>query len=303
MAASISSTEIRGKLECDVPMAPYTTWRAGGCADRVFWPADKSDLAAFMATLAEDEAVYYIGLGSNLLIRDGGLDGTVIMLHTSLTEWQSRGNSVLYLESGIPCAKAAKIATKQGLTGLEFFAGIPGTVGGALAMNAGAFGGETWPLVRTLTTCNRQGGITTQDADSFVYTYRHVDGLDGRCILGAEFALQPIEQLGDTSQIKALLAERARKQPLGAFSCGSVFKNPPNDYAARLIEAVGMKGKRNGGAIVSPKHANFILNEDNASAADIESLMWMVQTAVLDKFGIKLDAEARIIGRKGDANA
>ncbi|MBE9567266.1 MAG: UDP-N-acetylmuramate dehydrogenase [Proteobacteria bacterium] len=285
-------------------MAKHTSWRAGGVARRFVKAASLDALATYIADLPEDEALLWMGLGSNTLIRDGGFNGTVIATQGVMTQIKLLDKApyedCVYAGAGVSSAKLARFCTKHELAGAEFFAGIPGLVGGALAMNAGAFGGETWPLVVEVETLNRKGEIKTRKAETFKYSYRHVEGLQGEWFVSATFKLKKVnagqERTSNTIDIKKLLAKRAAAQPTGVASCGSVFRNPPGDYAARLIEACQLKGKTIGGARVSEKHANFIINEDNASAQDIESLILLIRKTVEDEHGILLQPEVKIVG-------
>jgi UDP-N-acetylmuramate dehydrogenase len=287
---------LRGELRRDEPLARHTTWRVGGVAARLYRPADRADLIAFLRTLPADEPLLWLGLGSNLLIDDAGWPGTVIETQGCLTTMEVIAPGRLRLEAGVSCAKAARFATRQGLVGLEFFAGIPGTVGGALAMNAGAWGGETWPHVVLARTVDRSGEVRERPRDDFEVGYRHVTIPAGEWFLEAEMALEHGDTAAAQARIKALLARRAATQPTGLPSCGSVFRNPPGDHAARLIEACGLKGLRFGGAEVSPKHANFIINLGDATARDIARLIDHVQAEVERRHGVRLIPEVRRVG-------
>ncbi|OBS09071.1 UDP-N-acetylmuramate dehydrogenase [Acidihalobacter prosperus] len=300
MIAAARHRELRGELTHDAPLAPLTSWRAGGHADRLYRPADLEDLREFLRGLSDDEPVLWLGLGSNLLVRDGGVRGTVIATHARLDGLECVGEAGVRAGAGVPGAKLARFAARAGLVGAEFFAGIPGTVGGALAMNAGAFGGETWRVVRRAQTIERSGNVEWFDVDAFETGYRHVAARDAgeRWFVAAEFGFAAG---GDPQELhrrtRDLLANRAHSQPTGVASCGSVFRNPPGDYAGRLIEAAGLKGLRCGGAQVSEKHGNFILNTGAATAADIETLMTTVQERVAQQTGIRLVPEVRIVGK------
>jgi UDP-N-acetylmuramate dehydrogenase len=279
------------------PMARHTSWRAGGLADTWFRPATRQDLIEFLGTLAPDAPIYWVGLGSNLLVRDGGVRGAVIAVQDALGGVKDLGNGRVSAGAGVACTVFARHCVRQGLGPAEFFAGIPGTIGGALAMNAGAFGGETWEQVETVEVVDRQGNVRTRTPADYKVSYRQVDGPVDEWFLGATFAFT---ENYDTSmdKVKALVNERKDKQPLGLPSCGSVFRNPPGDHAARLIEASGLKGFGIGGAVVSAKHANFIINEGSASAADIEALIEHIQTVVCEQHGIELQPEVHIIGER-----
>ena len=278
------------------PMARHVSWRAGGPADRFFVPQDLGELSGFLRSLSPSEPLLFVGLGSNLLVRDGGFRGTVILMHSARRHPRLE-EGMVYAEAGVASPKVARFAAVHGLAGAEFLAGIPGTVGGALAMNAGCYGGETWRIVARAVTIDRHGRLRSRAAGEFDIGYRHC-GLPGEeWFAGAYFALAPGD--GDTSRrrIRELLARRVAAQPLSLPNAGSVFRNPPGDYAARLIEACGLKGLERGGARVSEKHANFIVNPNGAArAADIEALIDQVQARVLEVTGITLVPEVRIVG-------
>ena len=289
---------LRGKLKRDEPMARHVSWRAGGRADRFYQPADPDDLSAFLGQLPADEPLLFMGLGSNLLIRDGGWRGTVIMTHAASHRPQMDG-SLIYADAGVASPKVARFAALHDLEGGEFLAGVPGTVGGALAMNAGCYGGETWDIVVRVSTIDRSGRRYERKTDEFEIGYRQCAPKTPReeWFTGAWFHLKTGD--GDTSRgvMKELLARRIATQPLSLPNAGSVFRNPPRDHAARLIEACGMKGFGRGGALVSDKHANFIVNPGgSASAADIEWLIEHIQRIVYQMKGIVLQTEVRIVG-------
>jgi len=289
------------------PMSRHTSWRAGGVAKQYVQARSLAALAAFVATLDKDEKLLWLGLGSNTLVRDAGFNGTVIatqgvMNQLELLDEDGSDESRVYVGAGVASAKLARFCSKHNLAGAEFFAGIPGLVGGALAMNAGAFGGETWPLVIEVETLNHKGEITKRQASEFEYGYRFVKGLQNEWFVSATLRLEKQQTKENTRNnaidIKQLLAKRAVSQPTGVASCGSVFRNPEGAYAAQLIEDCDLKGKRIGGAVVSEKHANFIINENNATAADIETLIQLIQKTVKDKHGILLQTEVKIVGEK-----
>lgn len=287
---------IRGRLHEREPMAKHCSWRAGGVAERFFEPADVADLAVYLRAAPAEEALTWIGLGSNVLVRDGGLPGTVIATGEALSDLRWLDGEALCAGSGLPCAKVAKAIAKAALTGGEFLAGIPGTIGGSLAMNAGAFGREIWQCVVAVETIDRRGERRHRDAPEFKIGYRSVQGPPGEWFIGATLRFDRAGGDAAAMRIRSLLGERNATQPLGLASCGSVFKNPPGDFAGRLIEAAGMKGARIGGSFVSDKHANFIINDGTASATDIERLIALVQAAVYAQFGVRLETEVRIIG-------
>lgn len=285
----------QGQLLSNEPMSRYTSWRVGGKADRVYIPAGIEDLSAFMHTLSEYEPLHFVGLGSNLLVRDGGVRGTVILMHNALTD-MTMTDGFLYAEAGVTSSKVAKFSAKQHLHGAEFLAGIPGTVGGALAMNAGCYGAETWDVVAKVMTINRKGVISTRDRKAYKASYRHVEMPSEEWFLAAWFALPQGDMTEAEKRIKALLAKRLETQPLNLPNAGSTFRNPEGDYAARLIEACGLKGFLIGGAQVSEKHANFIVNVGNATALDIELLIRHMRDTVLEQQGVMLQQEVKVIG-------
>ena len=293
--------QLRGVLREREPMSKHTSWRTGGAARRYYQPADIDDLAAFLAQLSADEPVYWIGLGSNLLVRDGGLPGTVICTNGVLGEMRREQGDTIYVEAGVPCAKVARFCAREDLAGAEFLVGIPGTMGGALAMNAGAFGGETWSLVSEVETIGRDGHRHRRLPEEFRIAYRSVSGVAGEWFASARLALSRGDGAESLRRIKELLARRAETQPMGQASCGSVFRNPPGDYAGRLIEACGLKGYRIGGARISDKHANFIINEGTATAADIEALIGHAITTVRREHGVSLVPEVHIVGERRDS--
>ena len=305
---------LRGELRRDESMARHVSWRAGGRARRSYAPADLEDMAAFLRALPGGEPVCVVGLGSNLLVRDGGFDGTVIFTH-----WALRGTDIaatadggeIRAQAGVACPKVARLAALHGFAGAEFLAGIPGTVGGALAMNAGCYGGETWNLVAQVQTIDRAGTLRLRTPQHYHIAYRSVErrcrqmssvpGEEARgggeeWFVAATFRMAAGNGAQSRARIKELLAKRIAAQPLGMPNAGSVFRNPPGDHAARLIEACGLKGKRIGGASISEKHANFIVNDGGASAADIEALIALAQATVRQRFGIELEREVRVIG-------
>ncbi|MDW3096311.1 MAG: UDP-N-acetylmuramate dehydrogenase [Gammaproteobacteria bacterium] len=293
--AKISTPETRGKLLFDVSLSRYNTWGVGGNAQCVFHPADIEDLSDFLANTSDDVPITWLGLGSNVLIRDGGIKGVVIVTQTGLKQIRFDLNSV-YAEAGVACAKLARATVAKNLIGVEFMAGIPGTVGGALAMNAGAFGGQTWPQVKYVDVINRAGKIINRSCDEYEYGYRFVKNFVGEWFVGASFDLELDQQGTKVVSIKELLAHRADTQPIGKKNCGSVFKNPKQGFAASLIEQSGLKGFAIGGACVSKKHANFIINEGKATAEDIEQLMQHVQLTVKQKSNVELEPEVKFLG-------
>lgn len=291
---------IRGIVKYNEPMARHTSWRVGGPAKIFFKPADLDDLLLFLQTQPEIDNIVYLGLGSNVLIRDGGINGIVIAMQGVNQQLKKVSANSIKVDAGVSCAKTARFCLQHNMVDAAFLAGIPGTMGGALAMNAGAFGGETWDYVTKVTVLNRQGVLQEKLKSEFKVAYRHISAINHSSLLWFVSAEMQFELANNSAQrdqqIKQLLQKRNTSQPIGLASCGSVFINPEGDYAARLIEQCGLKGKSIGNACISEKHANFIINQGGASAADIESLMSEIQRTVNEKFGIKLVPEVRIIG-------
>lgn len=291
-------SRLRGKLLFNEALARHTSWRVGGPARCFYQPADRADLVVFLQQLEPREPLLWLGLGSNLLVRDGGFRGTVIATQGALDGLDWLDARRLHVESGVSCAKVARSAARAGLCGVEFLAGIPGTLGGALAMNAGAFGGETWQRVVQVETLDRQGQVRVRLPHEFEIGYRQVRGPAGEWFLAAVLALEPGDIEASRRAIRELLERRAATQPTRQPSCGSVFRNPPGEHAARLIETSGLKGLRLGGAQVSEKHANFIINTGDAKAADMEDLIYEVQRVVEARTGVRLTPEVRMVGER-----
>jgi UDP-N-acetylmuramate dehydrogenase len=291
MAEPLQFTALR-----DEPMARHVSWRAGGKADRFFAPNDLDHLASFLEKISPQEQMLFVGLGSNLLVRDGGFRGTVVLMHSAELHAEMRDGR-LYAQAGVAAPKVARFAAMHQLAGAEFLAGIPGTVGGALAMNAGCYGAETWDVVESVQTIDRNGSIFLRSRNEFEIGYRHCHYPKEEWFVAAFFKLPSGDGEASRTRIKELLAKRIATQPLSLPNAGSVFRNPPGDHAARLIESCGLKGLARGGASVSEKHANFIVNPKGvAKAADIEWLILEVQKRVLEQKGVKLIPEVRIVG-------
>ncbi|TAK37417.1 MAG: UDP-N-acetylmuramate dehydrogenase [Betaproteobacteria bacterium] len=289
---------LRGELRLHEPMAQHVSWRAGGAAERCYVPADLEDLAAFLRQLPAGEPLLFVGLGSNLLVRDGGFRGTAVLMHSAKKHPRLAGGRV-YAEAAVASPKVARFAALHGLAGAEFLAGIPGTIGGALAMNAGCYGGETWNIVERVLTIDRAGTWHTRVPQDYAIDYRHCSLRSGaeEWFAAAWFRLPPGDSGVSRERIRLLLKRRIAAQPLELPNAGSVFRNPPGDHAARLIEACGLKGLTRGGARVSEKHANFIVNPKGAArASDIVWLIEAVRAAVRAHAGIDLVAEVRIVG-------
>lgn len=292
---TIQFENLHGELKLNEPLAKHTSWRTGGKAKRFYCPKSVNDLAVFLAQLPEDEPLLWLGLGSNLLVRDGGFAGTVISTAGTLQTLNIDGQTI-NAEAGVYCAKLAKKAARAGLVGTSFLAGIPGTLGGALAMNAGAHHSETWSIVTDVTTIDRQGVLRLRKPEEFKISYRHVELPSEEWFASATLTLTSGNADEQAEEIKALLKRRNVSQPTNQPCAGSVFRNPEGDFAGRLIEISGLKGLKVGGASVSDKHANFIVNEGSATAKDIESLILLVQEKVEHMQGVKLVAEVHILG-------
>ena len=287
--------EFAARVLRDVPMSKHTSWHVGGPADLFFVPRDIMDLSSFLRQLPPEMPALWIGLGSNLLVRDGGIRGAVISTQGALGDLERASATRIRAGAGVPCARIARQCVKWGMGTAEFFAGIPGTLGGALAMNAGAFGGETWRHVVEVESLDRRGVRHVRAPAEYRVAYRHVEGPAEEWFIGARLEFERRPSISE-SAIRELMEKRKQSQPIGAWSCGSVFVNPPGDHAARLIDTAGLKGFRIGGASVSEKHANFIINHGTASAADIEALIGYVQHTVAEQHQVELSTEVRIVG-------
>ncbi len=295
MMALARDMRVQGELRYDEAMSRHTSWRVGGPAEVFFVPASVDDLSAFLAGLDRDTPVFWLGVGSNLLIRDGGIPGVTISASKALRDLERIDKYSVRAGAGLPCTQLARQCIRWGLGPSEFFAGIPGTVGGALAMNAGAHGSETWDRVASVRTIDRGGEVHERAPAEYSVGYRSVTGPASEWFLEGTFRFVPgVEPSMET--MKAMLERRKTTQPLGLPSCGSVFRNPPGDYAARLIEVAGLKGYRIGGAEVSEKHANFIINTGDATATDVEELIEHVRQTVAEVHGVELVHEVRIVG-------
>ena len=284
------------------PMSRHTSWRVGGIADRFYRPADINDLAEYLKHLDSGEPVFWLGLGSNLLVNDGGIRGTVICTSGVINEIKSIDETHIYVEAGVPSPKLAKFSARLGLTGAEFLSGIPGTFGGALKMNAGAVGGETWDIVESIETIDAQGKIHKRTVEDFNISYRHVEKKNKTASEAEEWFVSAVVKLAvgnkeeSLQKIKNHLNRRGATQPTQQPNAGSVFRNPEGDYAARLIESCGLKDFCIGGACVSEKHANFIINTGTATAKDIAALIKTVHEKVLQQHGVDLIREVQIVG-------
>ncbi len=303
-----SLTVLRGELRLNEPMSKHVSWRAGGMAKQFYKPADLADLQVFLPGLPNNEAILFVGLGSNLLVRDGGFDGTVILVAAALSgiALDDAEPTVVAAGAGVASPHVAKFAARNHLSAAEWLAGVPGTVGGALAMNAGCYGTETWDQIDSAVTIDRAGVLHTRTKADFEIGYRHVLALNTEeqaerheeWFVSARFRFVPGDAATAQARIKELLAKRMASQPLDKPNAGSTFRNPPNDHAARLIESCGLKGFTIGGAQVSTKHANFIINLGHATAADIESMITHMQDTVRAQTGAELIREVKMVGKQ-----
>jgi len=292
----LKSINLRGKLLTNASLAHYTSWRVGGPAQTLYEPADLADLMVFLKNLPQDEPLVWLGLGSNTLVRDHGIKGIVIITQGALIKMALLNGVTVRAEAGVACPALARYCARQGLEGVEYLAGIPGTVGGALAMNAGCHGGETWNQVLAVETLDRFGHAHLRTPADYEVAYRNVKGQPQEWFVAGHFKLVKGDKEQALERIRKLLAHRSATQPTSEPNCGSVFRNPPGDYAARLIEACGLKGQRIGKVVVSTKHANFIINEGGATAKDIEALIQLVADTVNQQHGIQLHREVHIVG-------
>ena len=286
----------RGEFRVGASLSDYTSWRIGGCAEYLAEPVDQADLCALLEGTPVGLPVLFIGRGSNLLVRDGGVRGLVVCLDGKLAEITEQAEECIEAEAGIASARVAHYATQRGLAGAEFLAGIPGTLGGALAMNAGAFGGETWAVVSEVKVVDRQGNSRWRTPEAYQIAYRQVSGPADEWFVAARLQLTRMDRPTVQARVKALMSQRSATQPVKLPTAGSVFRNPPDDHAARLIEATGLKGYCIGDASVSEQHANFIVNQGQARAADIERLIAYVADRVEERHGIRLQPEVHVVG-------
>ena len=305
MFLDLDTMGLQGELRTQEPMSRHTSWKTGGNADYYYIASDINDLAKFISKLPTSTPITWIGFGSNLLVRDGGLPGVVVSVVGLLNELKKINETDIFIGAGVSCVKVAHFSAKHGLEGIEFLAGIPGTIGGALAMNAGAYGGEIWSYIKEVETINRKGKREIFEKNKFDINYRSVSISENEWFIACKMKLEISTRTVVNDRIKKMLSERADGQPLGKLSCGSVFRNPTNQHAAKLIELCGLKGKKVGGAVISDKHSNFIINTGNATSLDIEQLIEFIQACVYEKYDIKLIPEVRIIGKsnKEESNA
>ena len=290
---------VRGRLAFDEPLAPFTWLRVGGPADVLFLPEDADDLAGFLKGLDPSVPVMAIGVGSNLLIRDGGVEGVVIRLGKGFAKVEARANSQIYAGAAVLDAGLAKAAGQAGIAGLEFFRGVPGAVGGACMMNAGCYGAETKDVLVEAYALTRSGQPLTLSNGQMQFSYRHSGAAaNGDLIfIGALFQGTPDTPEAVLERMDAITARRESSQPIREKTGGSTFKNPEGHSAWKLVDEAGWRGKPFGGAMFSPLHANFLINTGDATAADLEGLGETVRGEVLTKLGVQLDWEIKRIGR------
>jgi UDP-N-acetylmuramate dehydrogenase len=290
-----------GRVRFEVPMSEWTTFRVGGPAEALYEPVQMAELRALILGLGQRAIPYFVvGRGSNLLVLDRGIGGVVVVLDGAFREIrhdETAAGQVIHAGAGASLADLHSCCRRNGFSGLEFAAGIPGSVGGGVMMNAGAFGGEMGEIVRTLTVLTARGETIQLDRSQLAFSYRSLKLERGAVITNAQFRVEKSSPDIVADRIVANLKERKRMQPVNDPSAGSIFRNPPTDHAGRLIELAGLKGVRVGGAMVSPKHANYIVNVGGATCADILALLDLVQKEVQRKVGVHLDPEIHVIGR------
>ena len=292
---------VRGRLALDEPLAPFTWLRVGGPADVLFLPEDADDLATFLKGLDPAVPVMAIGVGSNLLVRDGGVEGVVIRLGKGFAAIESRGENQIYAGAAVLDASLAKAAAQAGIAGLEFFRGVPGAIGGACMMNAGCYGAETKDVLVEAYALNRAGEPVTLTNQEMGFSYRRSAAAAGGGLIftGALFKGTPDAPEAVLERMDAITQRREQSQPIREKTGGSTFKNPEGHSAWKLVDEAGWRGKPFGGAMFSPLHANFLINTGAATAADLEGLGEAVRADVLAQAGISLDWEIKRIGRPG----
>jgi UDP-N-acetylmuramate dehydrogenase len=289
----------RGKLLLNEALASFTWLRVGGPADVLFLPEDEDDLAAFLKGLDPSVPVLAIGVGSNLLVRDGGVEGVVIRLGRGFGTVEPRGENQIFAGAAVLDANLAKAAAQAGIAGLEFFRGVPGAIGGACMMNAGCYGAETKDVLVEAYAINRLGERVTLSNEAMGFSYRRsaAAASGGLIFTGALFQGAPDAPEAVLERMEAITARREASQPIREKTGGSTFKNPEGHSAWKLVDEAGWRGKPFGGAQFSNLHANFLINADNASAADLEGLGEAVRADVLSKLGVTLEWEIKRIGR------
>ncbi len=292
--------EVRGRLVRDEPLAPFTWLRVGGPAEVLFLPRDEDDLAAFLAGTDPGVPVTVLGVGSNTLVRDGGVEGVVVRLGRPFAEISALDGARVKAGAAALDAQVAKAAAAGGVAGLEFYTGVPGSIGGALVMNAGCYGQETKDILVEAYALDRSGARVTLSNAGMGYSYRHSDAVDGRWLAftGGLFQGKADDPAAVTGRMEAITARREASQPIREKTGGSTFKNPPGHSAWKLVDEAGWRGRPFGGAMFSPLHANFLINAEDATAADLEGLGEAVRDDVLNRLGVQLDWEVKRIGRR-----
>ena len=288
-----------GKLIPDAPLAPYTWLRVGGPADVLYLPADEADLADFLAALDPTVPVTLLGVGSNTLVRDAGVDGVVIRLGRAFADIAALPGNQIRAGAAALDAQVSKAAAKAGVAGLEFYTGVPGTIGGACMMNAGCYGAETKDVLVEAYALTRKGERITLPNTDLQFAYRKSQKAveDGLIFTGALFQGQPDDPDAVTERMAAITARREASQPIREKTGGSTFKNPPGHSAWKLVDEAGWRGKLHGAAMFSPQHANFLINTGEATAADLEGLVEAVRADVKAKLGVELEWEVKRVGR------
>ena len=289
--------EFEDDCSCNESMAKHTSWGIGGCADLFYSPKSREDLVSFLSSVDPNLPITWIGKGTNILVRDTGIRGVVISTKSFLKEIEKTSKYLYKVEAGVACVELALFCQKNGIGPAAFFSGIPGSIGGALTMNAGSFGMETWDLVKEVEVINEKGDISFLEKESFDIAYRTVTFPFRLWFLSCSMSLSSDEQTTKDNLIE-LRNQRIKTQPLSEDTCGSVFKNPPGNFAGALIEGSGLKGFKIGSASISEKHANFIVNEGGATAGDIENLINHTRQVVKKNYDIDLQPEVRIMGEK-----
>ena len=288
--------KVRGKLTADAPLAPLVWFKSGGNAQWLFEPADIDDLADFLREVDADVPVMALGLGSNLIVRDGGVPGVVVRLGKPFAKVEQLDATTLKCGGGASGILVSSSARDAGITGVEFLRSIPGTVGGFVRMNGGAYGRETADIMVECEVVLRSGERRTLAADALGYTYRHSELPEGAVVVSATFRGEPGDPAAIQAEMDRIAAAREESQPLRSKTGGSTFKNPPGDKAWRLVDAAGCRGLRKGGAQVSEKHTNFLLNTGDATSADIEGLGEEVRAKVKAQSGVELEWEIQRVG-------
>lgn len=295
--AGFVPTSVRGKLTARAPLDKLVWFKSGGMADWLFEPADLDDLVGFLSRLDEGTPVMALGLGSNLIVRDGGVPGVVVRLGKPFAAVEVQRDGILECGGGASGILVASTARDAGIAGLEFLRGIPGTVGGFVRMNGGAYGREVADILVDCDFVMADGTLLTVPAADLHYSYRHSDLPDGAVVVSARFRGTPGEPAAIGAEMDRIAHAREETQPLRNKTGGSTFKNPPDDKAWRLVDAAGCRGLMVGGAQVSEKHANFLINTGTATSADIEMLGEEVRRRVAESQGVSLEWEIQRVGR------